>query len=201
MKYFSATLALLAPLAFQAPTAHATPMTFGGVLSAANEVPPNNSPGMGTVALVLDPTAQTLQVITSFYGLTSPDTGAQINCCASLGANAGVVATLPASLNFPLGVTQGSYLSPVFSLVDPNFYNPAFVVSEGGLAQAEAALIAGIENGQSYTSIETTGNPGGEIRSQLLPIGSLAVPEPASLIVLGSAVASFGLIRRRSSTR
>jgi hypothetical protein len=40
---------------------------------------------------------------------------------------------------------------------------------EGGLPQAEAALIAGIEAGQSYFNIHTLNNPGGEIRSQLFP--------------------------------
>jgi hypothetical protein len=30
------------------------------------------------------------------------------------------------------------------------FYNPAFVTLEGGVPQAEAALIAGIEGGQLF---------------------------------------------------
>jgi len=34
---------------------------------------------------------------------------------------------------------------------------------EGGLIQAEAALIAGIEHGQTYLNIHTMINPGGEI--------------------------------------
>ena len=46
---------------------------------------------------------------------------------------------------------------------------------QGGMEQAEAALIAGIENGLTYFNIHTTQNPGGEIRTQLLPLG---VPGP-----------------------
>jgi hypothetical protein len=38
--------------------------------------------------------------------------------------------------------------SGVFGLTQPTIYNPAFVTMEGGLPQAEAALIAGIEGEQ-----------------------------------------------------
>ena len=49
------------------------------------------------------------------------------------------------------------------------------------LPQAEAALIGGIEGGQSCFNIHTTMFPGGEIRSQLFALGVLGPP----LLVLG----------------
>jgi len=143
---------------------------------------------------VLDPTAQTLQVIASFFGLTTPDTAAHIHCCAPLGTNAGVATTVPAFQGFPLGVTQGVYLSPVFDLTQPLIYNPAFVTMQGGLSQAEAALIAGIENDQTYFNIHTMANPGGEIRGQLEPLG--AVPEPTTLLLLGTTLTGLGFANR-----
>src|ERR1700737_712587 len=149
MRYLSAALVLMGALALQAPPANAIPMTFVGNLSGANEVPPVVTPGTGLATIILDPTAQTLQVNATFSGLTSNDTAAHIHCCAPLGTNAGVATTLPAFAGFPLGVTQGTFLSQLFSLTQSLIYNPAFVTLQGGtIPQAEAALIAGIEKGQ-----------------------------------------------------
>jgi hypothetical protein len=198
MRHLSSTLALLAAVVLQAPATHAATMTFGGVLSGANETPPNNSTAAGTVEVLLDPAAETIQIIASFFGLTTPDVAAHIHCCAPLGTNVGVATTLPSFAGFPLGVTEGTYLSPLFSLEDPTFYNPAFVTQEGGLAQAETALIAGIENEQTYFNIHTSQFPGGEIQAQLLPGG---VPEPSTWAMMLVGLAGLGCAAFRRNGR
>ena len=195
MKYLPWALGSVAGLMLQLSTASAIPITFTANLSGANEVPAVVSPGTGLATVILDPTAQTLQVNATFSGLTSNTVASHIHCCAPLGTNAGVATTVPAFLGFPLGVTSGNYVSAVFDLTQSPIYNPAFVTLQGGLPQAEAALIAGIENGQTYFNIHTTVNPGGEIRGQLLQ--AAAIPEPASLVLLGSAVLGFFLLGRR----
>jgi CHRD domain len=202
MRYVALAV-LAAALMLPAPAARAIPITFGGILSGANEVPPNNSPGAGTVTVVLDPTAETIQILASFFALTTPDMAAHIHCCQTTPGNpptVGVATTVPAFAGFPLNVTQGTYLSPVFSLEDPSFYNPAFVTMQGGLEQAETALITGIENGLTYFNIHTTQFPGGELRTQLLPLG-VAVPGPVVGAGLPGLVMACGglvaLARRR----
>ena len=185
-------LAIATALMLPMPAAYAIPVIFVGNLAGANEVPPVASPGTGLAAVVLDPTAQTIQVNATFSGLTSPDVAAHIHCCAPLGTNAGVATTVPAFPGFPLGVTFGSYSSVVFDLTQPTIYNPAFVTLQGGLIPAEAALIAGIENGQTYLNIHTMINPGGEIRGQLEP-----TPEPTTLLLFGTTMVGLGLARWR----
>ena len=145
------------------------------------------------MTVVLDTIAQTIQINASFFDLTTPDVAAPIHCCGPLGTNVGIATTLPSFAGFPLGVTQGTYLSPLFSLQDPTFYNPAFVMAEGGLAQAEATLISGIENEQAYFNVHTTTFAGGEIRTQLLLEG---VPEPSTWAMMLTGFAGLGWLAR-----
>jgi hypothetical protein len=194
MRYWTLLIfmaAILLPM-----SVYASPMTFTVNLSGSNEIPSNVSPGTGTAVVVLDPAAQTLQLTVSFAKLTSNDTMAHIHCCLpSPTGNVGVATTLPAFTGFPLGVTSGSYTSPAFDLTQPGIYNPAFVTAEGGLPQAESALIAGIENGETYLNIHSTNFGGGEIRGFLI-----STPEPSSLALLGSGLLGLFLLLRKRPT-
>jgi hypothetical protein len=189
----SCLLTLTAALTLPAPAANAIPMTFTAVLSGANELPnPVPSPGTGLATVVLDPTAQTIQINATFSGLTSPTiTGAHIHCCAPFGTNAGVATTTPVFPGFPQTGTSGTYSSQVFDLTQPLIYNTTpitgFVAMLGGIPQAEAALIAGIEGGQTYFNIHTSNFTGGEIRGQLT-----AVPGPIVGAGLPGLIAACG---------
>src|SRR5438445_404641 len=117
MRYICLVLVLMAALMLPVPTAHAIPITFVANLSGANEVPPVVSPGTGLATVILDPTAQTIQINATFSGLMSNDVAAHIHCCLAspflTGVNVGVATTVPAFPLFPLGVTSGTYTSAV----------------------------------------------------------------------------------------
>ena len=192
MRYLSPALVLIAVLLFQAPVAQAIPITLVATLSGAAEIPPTGSPGTGQATAVLDPAANTLAVQVSFSGLTSGTTASHIHCCVPSGApgNLLVGTTTPTFPGFPLGVTSGTY-DRTFDLTLASSYNPAFVTAEGGVPQAEAALIVALESGANYLNVHTANFPGGEIRGALVQ-----VPEPASVLLLGALV-GLGLIRWR----
>jgi hypothetical protein len=83
-KFTVIPLVIAAALTPPVPAAYAISITFVANLTGANEVPPVASPGTGFAAVVLDPTAQTLQVNATFSGLTSNTSAAHIHCCAPL---------------------------------------------------------------------------------------------------------------------
>ena len=199
-----ALVMMAAALMLPAPRAYAAPMTFTAILSGANELPnPVPSPGTGLATVVLDPTAQTLQVNATFSGLTSPTiTGAHIHCCAPFGTNAGVATTTPVFPGFPQVGNSGTYSSQVFDLTQPLIYNPAFIALQAGstpaemLMNAENSLIAGIIGGQTYFNIHTSNFPAGEIRGQLAPV---PLPAALPLFAAGLGIVTF-LARRKKST-
>ena len=191
---------LLFPIALlYASVVQATPIALTTVLSPLNEIPPVASNGTGQATVILDPDAQTLQLSVTFSGLTSPTVAAHIHCCLPFPfapMNVGVATTVPAFPGFPLGVTFGTYTSIVFDLTQALIYNPAFVTARGGLPQAEAALIAGLLNSETYLNIHTVNNGGGEIRGILSP-----VPEPGTLSLLGLGITSLIAARKRQAER
>jgi hypothetical protein len=173
----------------------AAPITYEVILNGPNESPPQLSSGIGFAIVVIDPMANTLDIVSdTFSGLNAGTTASHLHCCtaSAFSGTAGVATQVPSFTGFPLGVTSGSY-SMNFDMTQTATWNPAFITASGGTAaDAEAALVAGAAAGLVYLNIHTSFAPGGEIRGFLEP-----VPEPATLAFAVAGLAGIVLIHRR----
>jgi CHRD domain len=172
----------------------AGPITYAVTMSGPNESPANASPGTGFATIIIDSTANTLNILSdTFTGLTGTTTASHIHCCtlSPLTGTAGVATQVPTFANFPLGVTSGSYFMS-FDMTQASTWNPAFVTASGGTpAGAEAALVAGALAGKAYLNIHSSTFPGGEIRGFLVP-----APEPGTITLAIGALAGLILVSK-----
>lgn len=191
-----AALALLL-IAGSAVASHAHTTIFTAILSGAAESPSNASPGTGVATVTMDMDLITMRVQVTFSGLTGTTTAAHIHAPTldPFAGNAGVATQTPSFLNFPLGVTSGSY-DQTFDLALASSYNPAFITSSGGtVSDALNALHFAMEDGKAYLNIHTSTFPGGEIRGFLVDAAS--APEPTSFVLMGLGATAFIIRRRR----
>lgn len=193
-------LAAIAGMLSLTPDLSAQSITYSVLLSGPSESPPNASPGTGFGTVIVDTTAHTLEIHVTFSGLTGTTTAAHIHSATAfpLTGTAMVATTTPSFSGFPLFVTAGAF-DNTLDMTLASSYNAAFITANGGTtASAEAALAAGIANGNAYFNIHSSTFPGGEIRGFLV-----AVPEPATIAMIGVAVGGAGLValRRRMKNR
>jgi hypothetical protein len=188
-------LAMIAGLAISATNAatpaNAVPLTYFADLSGVAESPPNASPGTGLAQVIIDTAAHTLEVAVTFSNLLGTTTASHIHCCTATPGigTAGVATQTPTFVDFPLGVTSGTY-NHVFDLTLAASWNAPFITANGGTpGGAEAALALGLAAGEAYLNIHTTFAPGGEIRGFLAP-----TPLPTALPLFATGLGALGLL-------
>ena len=122
--------------------AAAAPMQFKATLNGASEVPPNQSPGSGTLTASFDPATKELTWSGNFSGLTGPATAAHFHGPAEVGKNAGVAIWIS---------EKGKPLESPFK----------------GSATLTDQQVSDLQAGLLYANVHTAANPGGELRGQV----------------------------------
>jgi CHRD domain len=184
-----------------AANATATPITYVANLSGATEIPRNDSPGTGSVTAIFDFEAHTLDLHVTFSGLTSGTTAAHIHAptLAPSSGKAGVATQVPFFINFPIGVTSGTY-DQMFDTLDASFYNPAFLTANGGTPEgAEDVLAQALDQHKAYFNIHSENFTGGEIRG-FLRVLSLPDAIP-TMLCLGIGLIGLEMFRRKFGTQ
>ena len=162
---------------------------LAGVLSGAQEVPAVTTNGAGVAVFTLSQNEETLKFRAVVSGLSGPITGVHFH-------NAGPGMNAPVSLNLTQFLT-GNVLEGEIS-------------SQGGATPLlTPSLLAALKQGGVYLNFHTAANPGGEIRTQVLPVrrvlpldarfsGAQMVP---AVTTSASAVASARLVGTLDTVR
>ena len=158
MRRAAALLATLALLAL--PATALAQEDFSADLTGGAEVPPVTTDGTGSATVTISDDESSISFDVTFQDLTGPALMAHIHY-------GGADAAGPVMIWLTeVGVTDGSYDSPISGTADETAFTPV----DGG-PQTFAEALQAIRDGNSYVNVHTETNMGGEIRGQLAASG------------------------------
>jgi hypothetical protein len=138
------------------------------VLSGIEQSQPNSSPGTGIAFVMIDLDLTTMDMQTTFDGLSANSTGAQIHGRTPLPLSGSAISAVPMP-EFPTGTTAGTHQATV-DLTQAATYSSDSIASNGGTIDgALDTLITGLMAERMYFAIDTGAFPDGEIRGFLRP--------------------------------
>jgi hypothetical protein len=139
---------------------------WGAALSGANEVPANTSAARGTFTATIDEAANTIQWSLSVPAITNA-TAAHLHT-GQAGTNGPIALNLfAAPAGSPAQAVNVSGSSKGSDLVGP---------LQGNFQE----FIRAVKGGTIYVNVHTTGNPGGEIRAQVVTASAVTAASPAA---------------------
>ena len=158
-------------LAGTAFTALAAQVNLSAMLTGTEEVPPNDSPGTGSLQATYDSESNVLNYTVTYSGLTGDVTAAHFHGPADPGENAP-----------PAVPVEGSLASPI-----------------SGTATLTDAQEAELLGGQWYFNLHTAQHPDGELRGQVLQsaasgeVSTLPAPADSSMSSMDMSSSSMSM--------
>jgi len=139
---------------------------WGAALSGANEVPANTSAARGTFTATIDEAANTITWSLAVPTITNA-TAAHLHT-GQAGTNGPIALNLfAAPAGSPAQTVNVSGTSKGSDLVGP---------LQGNFAE----FVRAVKGGTIYVNVHTTGNPGGEIRAQVVAASAVPAASPAA---------------------
>ena len=143
---------------------------FTATLTGASQVPAVTTSAFGTATFDLNLSASELGVNFELTAINTPRAFMAHIHCGGVGENGPVVVWLAGNHDGSGGHDiNGSWIG------DAKFTD-ANIVSGSACGDTLADLIDAMIAGRTYVNVHTEGNPGGEIRGQIVPVAPFTVP-------------------------